>query len=299
MASLPSTFVSAPTAGVFSSVSTPPAPVTVLLADSDISSAGLVPILAHTDIRRLRASTPFPAAHNVQRRARTPLSVQAHAQRSPSPLTEDSDSDDGGVTYPPLPVATKILVPRPTGAQREEPQVTLSSSTVAVIKATVAATATELLNLDKSFTRQTKEALAAYTRRMHASHPVLTNYAGDWLLQRYTTVYLKNEMTKRKTQKAASILRGVNAAVGRVSHSLSITLGSERLPCAGPATKNPNERHAVASSTANSPSDNNIESSLNERPRMGALPNKQTITESRSKIASVHDAPSYGSNTVS
>ncbi|KAJ7037648.1 hypothetical protein C8F04DRAFT_1256867 [Mycena alexandri] len=194
---------SVPTSSYFQPISSPPAPVVVLLAMTGLSLPPPPPLMMHTKL---------PARAIKRDREPTPASDPSFPSRFSSPLTSDSGSDDP--TTPratPAPVSSSsssstTIIPRPTGAQlRVKSCDIIPKDLREALRKRVKPLATQSLNLSAPYSKQDKEALRLVESKITVEFPWLLNYQDQWPLQVFLTALLKYNKSRAEVTKMKKV----------------------------------------------------------------------------------------------
>ncbi|KAJ7017372.1 hypothetical protein C8F04DRAFT_1279575 [Mycena alexandri] len=178
--------ISVPTASPFHPISTPPPPVVLLLAMTDLIMPASTPLLMHS---KLRFS---------------------------SPLTSDSGSDDSTTpTATPAALPSSSLgsstsggnvIPRPTGAQlRVKSCDIIPKDLREALRKRVKALASQRLDLTAPYSKQDKEALRLVESIISTEFSWLLNYQDQWPLQVFLTALLKYKKSRAEVTKMKKV----------------------------------------------------------------------------------------------
>ncbi|KAJ7018622.1 hypothetical protein C8F04DRAFT_1198757 [Mycena alexandri] len=205
--------ISVPTASPFHPISTPPPPVVLLLAMTDLIMPASTPLLMHSKlsartIKRDREPTPSLPSPST--------STPRFPSRFSSPLTSDSGSDDSTTpTATPAALPSSSLgsstsggnvIPRPTGAQlRVKSCDIIPKDLREALRKRVKALASQRLDLTAPYSKQDKEALRLVESIISTEFSWLLNYQDQWPLQVFLTALLKYKKSRAEVTKMKKV----------------------------------------------------------------------------------------------
>ncbi|KAJ7916783.1 hypothetical protein B0H13DRAFT_2323074 [Mycena leptocephala] len=202
---------------IFAQDSPAPAPLAVLIQDTDIPFPQLMPLLAHTTswaLSHTRRSTGYSAAARHSRtragRVSTPypstgggssIVTRSSTRSTISALTELGSDDANSHRYPPAPSTAIrfVRIPRPPGVQLQyQSQLeTLLGENYRTIYDAVQKAAAERLDVLKAYSDQDPRVMQKLKAIIYKQHGKLAQFDGDWALQGFLTLSLKNLKAKK------------------------------------------------------------------------------------------------------
>ncbi|KAJ6546131.1 hypothetical protein B0H10DRAFT_2131774 [Mycena sp. CBHHK59/15] len=220
---------------IFAQDSPAPPPLAVLLQDTDIPFPQLMPLLVHTDIAgtepdstvdiltygsATQPATQQPARHTRTRAGRvsTPypstgggssIVTRSSTRSMISALTELDSDDANGHRYPPVPstVIRFVQISRPPGVQlqyQSQLEMLLGADYRTIYDA-VQKAAAERLDVSKAYSDQDPRVMQKLKTMIHKQHEKLAQFDGDWALQGFLTLSLKNLKAKKDGLEAEEV----------------------------------------------------------------------------------------------